>query len=378
MNLVVVLVSICILLPQDQTEQAVRPHHSAPELTLQPLFSNQRFPNVVVALDGTVVATWGQDHLRSRRSGDGGKTWEPVVDIRQGDSIHGGGCLVDERSGDLLFFAETAHPPATRLMFRSKDQGQSWTNAPLEIKPNSLGHVASLHMNESGLTLKHGPHAGRLIRASRHYAEGNDKPFWPGHYTNAIFSDDHGATWQSSEPFPAYGTGEACIVELSNGDLYYNSRRHWAPAGENPRRRYSAVSRDGGQTWTDLKQVVVLPDGPQDTNYGLMAGMVRLDIPDRDILIFSNVESESGRKQGTAWASFDGGQTWPIKRRVFDGDFAYSSLAAGRPGTLSQGWIFLLFEGGPHGDGTIGRFNLDWLLQGEPTGDGEVPSSASR
>lgn len=155
MDLFVVLVSICILFPQDQTEQAVGSHLSAPELTLQPLFSTQRFPNVVVAMDGTIVATWGQDHLRSRRSCDGGKTWEPVVDIRRGDSIHGGGCLVDERSGDLLFFAETSHPPATRLMFRSQDQGQSWINSPIEVQPNSLGHVASLHMNESGLTTRH-------------------------------------------------------------------------------------------------------------------------------------------------------------------------------------------------------------------------------
>lgn len=93
MNLFVVLVSICILFPHDQTGPAVGSHLSAPELTLQPLFSNQRFPNVVIALDGTIVATWGQDHLRSRRSCDGGETWEPVVDIRRGDSIHGGGTI---------------------------------------------------------------------------------------------------------------------------------------------------------------------------------------------------------------------------------------------------------------------------------------------
>jgi sialidase-1 len=372
------LMSICILFPQDGPNEALTPYLRPTELTLQPLFSDQRFPNVVVALDGTIVATWGHDHLRSRRSVDGGKTWESVVEIRRGDSIHGGGSLVDEQNGDVLFFAETEHPPATRLMFRSSDQGRSWTKAGFDVLPNTQGHVASLHMNESGLTLQHGAYAGRLLRAARYYAEGNDKAFWPEHYANAIFCDDHGATWQSSEPFPAMGTGEACIVELANGDLYYNSRRHWAPNGENPRRRYSAVSRDGGQTWTDLQEVTILPDGPQDTNYGLMAGLVRLPIPEHDILIFSNVDSESGRKQGAVWGSFDGGQSWPIKRRIFDGSFAYSSLATGRPGTPSEGWIYLLFEGGPQSGGSIARFNLHWLLQGEPTGDGEVPDRFKR
>jgi sialidase-1 len=88
--------------------------------------------------------------------------------------------------------------------------------------------------------------------------------------------------------------------------------------------------------------------------------------------VFSNIESPKGRHSGTVWASFDGGTTWPVKRLVEKGSFAYSSLAAGRPGTPSEGWIYLLHEGS--GGGRIARFNLAWLLQGEPTGDGELPT----
>lgn len=62
-----------------------------------------------------------------------------------------------------------------------------------------------------------------------------------------------------------------------------------------------------------------------------------------------------------------------MKRLVYEGAFAYSSLDAGRPGTASEGWMYLLFEGGPKGGGTMARFNLSWLVQGEKTGDGEVP-----
>ena len=73
------------------------------------------------------------------------------------------------------------------------------------------------------------------------------------------------------------------------------------------------------------------------------------------------------------WASFDGGKTWPVKRLVFAGPSAYSSLDAGRPGTPSEGWIYLHFEGGPGGGSQVARFNLAWLLDGESTEDGEIP-----
>ncbi|MGZ0172220.1 MAG: exo-alpha-sialidase, partial [Planctomycetales bacterium] len=79
------------------------------------------------------------------------------------------------------------------------------------------------------------------------------------------------------------------------------------------------------------------------------------------------------RERGTVWASFDGGKTWPVKRLVYEGPSAYSSLTAGRPGTESEGWIYLHFEGGPKGGSQVARFNLSWLAGGELTGDGDLP-----
>jgi sialidase-1 len=115
-----------------------------------------------------------------------------------------------------------------------------------------------------------------------------------------------------------------------------------------------------------------LPDGPRDRGYGLMGGLGRLPVKDKDILIFSNVESPAGRHHGTVWASFDGGKTWPLKRLVTEGSFAYSSLDVGRPGTKSEGWIYLFSEAENAG-GEMWRFNLSWLLAGTKTGNGEVP-----
>ena len=51
---------------------------------IQELFSDERFPNVVVATDGTVVASWGRENYRVRRSEDGG-----LILFKGGDHAHG-------------------------------------------------------------------------------------------------------------------------------------------------------------------------------------------------------------------------------------------------------------------------------------------------
>ncbi len=343
-----------------------------PKFDLHQVFKNQRFPNVAIAVDGTVLATFGSSAVRVRRSEDGGKTWSNENIIAK-PGFQGGGLTVDEKNGDILAFVEAHHPPASLTVYRSTDHGKSWKPQSIELHKDSKENTPSMHMNEHGITLRHGKHKGRLLRPTRWYAGRNERSRWPKHYTNAIYSDDGGKTWHTSEPFPAFGTGEAAVAELADGRIYYNSRRHWAPEGKNPRRRWTAWSYDGGETWKDLSICKALPDGPQDTNYGCMGGLIRVPIHNRDILLYSNCDSPRGRKRITVWGSFDGGKTWPIKRLVFPGRGAYSSLNAGRPKTKSEGWIYLHFEGGPKGGSTMARFNLSWVLGGDHTGDGRLP-----
>ena len=336
----------------------------------QMLFTGERFPNLVVTKNGVIVATWGKKNFVSRRSIDGGISWEPPVSIGQG--INGGGTIVNENNGELITFLEKGdHPPAPIMTYFSNDEGQSWQSREVKIHSDKNGNLPSMHMNEHGITISSGKYKGRILRATRYYGKGNQKKYWPNHYTNAIYSDDGGKVWHTSNPFPAYGTGEAAVVELSDGSLYYNSRRHLSTDGLNPRMRHIAKSMDGGQNWKDLSISKELPDGEKDRDYGLMAGLDRLPFEGHDILIFSNIESQSGRKNGTVWLSFDGGKSWPIKRLVESKGFKYSSLAVGRKNTPSEGYIYLLYETGTknnindYGGGVIARFNLSWLMEGK-------------
>ena len=356
-------------------ESALEPFLGEPQFEMQQVFFKERHPNVAVARDGTVLVTLGNTSLLVRRSEDGGKTWGAPITIAK-PGFQGGGLTVDETSGDVLAFAEAKHPPAELSIYRSRDHGKTWNPQATQIAPDKLGNIPSMHMNEHGITLRHGAHAGRLIRPARFYAAGNRPAEYANHYTTAIYSDDGGKTWDTSDPFPENGTGEATLAELSDGRIYYNTRCHW-DQNPKPTRRRSAMSDDGGGSWSDFDVVEVLPDGCQHTAYGCMGGLVRLPIAGRDILLFSNVDTDGERRERvTVWASFDGGKTWPLKRLIEPGPSAYSSLNAGRPGTSSEGWIYIHYEAGR--GSKLARFNLAWLLDGEATGEGTVPAEFSR
>lgn len=335
----------------------------------QRLFDDQRYPNVVVTTKGAVLTVWGNDGVVVRRSEDGGKTWGPTIEISKA-GYHGGGTTVDENSGDILVFVEDRQPPAPLTVYRSKDEGKTWHAQKTTIEKDANGNTPSMHMNEHGITLRHGPHKGRLLRPSRYYGPKGGDAEWPLQYTNAIYSDDGGKTWKTSDPFPERGTGEAALVELRDGRIYYNSRMHWAKRPQNKRRR-EAWSEDGGVTWKDWRIITALPDGDQGRTYGCMGGLTRVPSKERDILVFSNLDTDAKhRERVTVWASTDAGETWQIKRLVDPGRSGYSSLAVGRPNTPSEGWIYLFYEHDPFKGAHLARFNLAWIMAGEHPEDG--------
>jgi len=328
---------------------------------------------IVAARDGTLVVFRSPGGGECRRSRDGGKTWD--ADIVIAPDAKGGRALVDESNGDLLY----ANPPSGWL-YRSRDSGATWTCETNAILPDGFGLVPTLEgvsAMQAGITLAFGPRKGRLIMPARITGpKGSNAVGWrPYHYSTALYSDDGGKVWQTSKPFPVMGTGEATLAELSDGSILYNSREHMSRGN-----RFFATSHDGGDLWIDARRSAELPDGARGTSYGCMGGMIRLPVAGRDILIYSNLDTDSGemprqvgasivkgRERITVWASFDGGRTWPVKRLVYEGPSAYSNLGVGRSGTPCAGRIFLVFEGSAAGCSEavhVASFNLAWLLDG--------------
>lgn len=393
-------------------EGELKPFLGAPFLEKQVVFEGDdkvREPYLGVAADGAVLIM--RNYAKKlRRSTDGGRTWGEIQEMPFGflDSNF----IVDETRGELLVIRLWE---GEDKLWRSKDSGQSWTEETMTVKPNEVMRWLErtglkkrgthgqkelegwyfLHNNasEAGITLRHGAHKGRLIvtgtfrpLAKEHPSD--RKPL-DGIHSCAIFSDDGGVTWQVSGLFPEATTEEAALVELSDGSLYFNSRScsgFYDKAFKRELRpdeilRREAWSRDGGNTWEDLRVNPTLVDGGgYDRGYGMKGGLTRLPVKGRDVLIYSNADTAGGeREKLTLWASFDGGQTWPVKRLLNEGHSAYSSLGAARPGTADEGTIYLLFEGGEGGRYTamqFARLNLSWIVQGVATGDGQVPDWA--
>jgi len=107
---------------------------------------------MLVAVDGTVLALW--EGVKVCRSEDGGQTWGPEITVGKG--FMGGGAIVNEAEGQILAFVEKNHPPAPLAVYRSQDHGKTWSGMEVVIKPDANGSVPSMHMNEAGITLRHG------------------------------------------------------------------------------------------------------------------------------------------------------------------------------------------------------------------------------
>jgi sialidase-1 len=212
------------------------------------------------------------------------------------------------------------------LVIHSDDRGTTWST-PRDItastkRPTGVTSVAS--GPGVGIQLARGAHAGRILI-----------PFNEGPYNSwrvyAAWSDDGGDTWAFGEPAPDGSPGrgnEVQAVERPDGSILMVSRQFGGGG-----RRKSTVSRDGGATWSPLATVPDLPDP------SCMGGLAAHTEDGRQVIVCTGPGSTSARVDGTLWASFDGGVSWPASVRIADGPFAYSVpvlLDAKRVGVLYE------------------------------------------
>ena len=332
-------------------------------------------PSIVVAPDGSILAfceeRWrsscddtGQCHIVMKKSTDGGVTWGEMIYLRrkEGAKYHMGSAVADPISQTVLLMCGGG-------WLKSTDNGSSWQDWNPKVNEAKGCNGGSTHGSAPGIIKKVGEQRGRILWPARTIVsrDGYDDRRITDRrkkcYSIVLYSDDGGETIHGSNYF-LKGTGEACLSERVNGDLYFNARAYWDNG-----KRYTAISTNGGAEFLETGIDKTLREIFQGCN----ASMVRYppELCDgRDVLLFVNPDTNStNREHGVVHVSEDGGETWPIKKEISRwGDwFDYSSMAVTPDGT-----ILVMYKTTPSMQGLIStpdeccsmalaRFDLKWI-----------------
>ena len=321
-------------------------------------YHTYRIPSLAVSKAGTVLAfcegrrdsmsDFGDIDLLLRRSLDDGQTWEPRQIVwGDGDSTIGNPCpIVDQSTGTiwLLFCRNNDRVFVTH----STDDGQNWatpTDITRGLKRPEWGPVGT------------GPGHGTQLRGGRLLA-----PCWayrpeyerPGD-TFCFYSDDHGATWKLGDIVGVIDWGDECQAVETEDNVVYLSIR----AGDNAKRAF-AWSRDGGETWSDVRWHEDVPE-PASCQ-GSVIRLTDRRVHDKDRVVMVNPAGPT-REKLTLRLSYDECRTWTAGKVLHPGPAAYSDLCV-----LPDLTLACFYEAGEvHGYETLrfARLTLEWLSDGE-------------
>ena len=310
-----------------------------------------RIPGLVTTNKGTLLGVYDvrynssvdlQEHIDIglSRSTDGGKTWEkmrlplafgeydglPAAQNGVGDPS----ILVDTKTNTVWIVAAwthgmgnqrawwSSHPgmdlnhTAQLVMAKSTDDGKTWS-APINV-------TEQVKLPEWYFLLQ-GP--GRGITTS----DGTlvfpiqfiDKTRIPN--AGIMYSKDRGETWKIHN-YARTNTTEAQVAEVKPGVLMLNMRDNRGGS------RAVYTTTDFGQTWKEHESSRTALIEPV-----CMASLISVKAKDnvlgKDLLIFSNPNSTSARKDMTIKISMDGGKTWSADHQLLldeDYNWGYSCL----------------------------------------------------
>ena len=317
-------------------------------------YASIRIPSVIVTKQGTVLAfaearikptDQAENKIVTKRSTDGGRIFLMYQRIPSHLREQSAGVATGLEGPDIY----------RNLLVWSDDDGATWSK-PLDVtattkRPERATTIAS--GPGIGIQLTRGVHEGRLIIPF------NEGPF--GKWQNyAVFSDDAGKTWRYGADVPGAlvpnGKGgersqinEVQVVEMSDGSVRLDSRQF---AGA--RVRKTSVSHDGGETWSPIV------DLPELRDPSCMAGVLRYSFDDgggHGKMLHTGPDSGK-REHGTVYLSLDDGATWPVKRELWPGGFAYSV-----PTRFADGTVACLFEADKYKRIVFARFPINWLTE---------------
>ena len=310
-----------------------------------------RIPSLITTKAGTLLAfaegRQGGDHSQNdiifKRSEDLGETWSDVQVVKESGklSLNNPQAVVLDSGRVLLMyqqsklgefkakpgFGEDAYVTFTQF---SDDDGKTWSD-PVDVtrQTKRAKHVTSVASGPGvGIVLRRGKHKGRILMPF------NQGPFgdWRVY---AAYSDDDGKSWAMGEVPEEDGKGhanEVQFVELSDGNVMLNAR---SQGKGNTKHRKTAISKDGGVTWSKLQ------DDPNLIEPTCQASVLRYSWPEdgKSRIIFCNPATQKSRSNGVLRVSEDEGMTWPLSEKIYAGGFAYCCLTK-----MSDGKVGVLFE----------------------------------
>lgn len=339
-------------------------------------YRQYRIPALAVSTRGTVLAAYdgrpNLDDLPSpidlllRRSFDGGRTWEAQQVVRTGTGLQGFGdpsLLVDASTGRILLF----HVAGTHAGFFeaveglepddavqhvdlsfSDDDGATWQHRRITPQLKRPGITGLFAAAGQGMQIHAGSYAGRLVQQFVLLDDGEIT-------AASAWSDDHGETWRLGAAVGP-GTNENKAVARDDGTLLLHSRA--TP------RRLTAVSRDGGETWSAPRPDDALADPSDNGSLARFDGAPAVALGESGTgswLISSNNHDEDLRRNTVVRLSHDDGATWPHAVVVCPGSSAYSTVTR-----LPDGAVGVLYERAGYQEIVFARVDAAELLDAPP------------
>ena len=156
---------------------------------------------------------------------------------------------------------------------------------------------------------------------------------------------------------------ECEVVETMDGSLYMNMRSR-----QRTFRRAYAWSRDGGQTWSEVRNDPTLPE---PSCQGSLVRFTDQESFQKNRVLLAHPSKTDARSHMTVRVSYDECRTWPVSRVITIGPGGYSDLAVAPDMT-----VLLSFNVPPRRFGKakidwgtdtridLARFNIEWLTGG--------------
>jgi sialidase-1 len=310
-------------------------------------YHTYRIPAIEAAPDGSLIAFaearkynaddpgFGRQDidLVYKRSTNHGASWSAMTVLEDpGElwSAANAATVVDRTNRRLWVFylrcrpgrnTDTARPGTDdnqTLARWSDDSGRNWSE-PMDLTAvgRDLGD-ASWRSSVPGPGGAIQTQTGRLL-----------VPMWKAPFADfAIFSDDHGRTWQRGQLVPnKQGGDENQVVELANGRILMDIRQNRGA------HRWLAESADDGKTWAEPRAgITVTP---------VACAIERLTLAaagqGRNRLLWSGPKGPD-RKRLVVRTSVDEGQTFTDERVISEDFAAYSDLTVLKDGTAGILW----------------------------------------